>query len=199
MGLGGGSSSEAALVEVSVDRLETARLLIRPFTPDDLDAAHVLLDEELAWSGRGYTREQRREQQDRCRRLQNAADEQQQNVDDQQQHPWRELQPLDEGDKLCRIAAGRDEPGESARGGNDDQHLRAEHRRFDRYDPQIAERDLAVIDRKIAGVIAMGEKGGDPRALQQRPPLSLELVEAQGAQIPSGKEPDAIAPASQRR
>jgi RimJ/RimL family protein N-acetyltransferase len=61
MGLGGGSSSEAALVEVSVDRLETARLLIRPFTPDDLDAAHVLLDEELAWSGRGYTREQRRE------------------------------------------------------------------------------------------------------------------------------------------
>src|SRR5262245_46634008 len=56
-----------------------------------------------------------------------------------------------------------------------------------------AERDLAAIDRKIAGVITMGEKGGDPRALA----LRLNELEAERrallAQVPSGKETDAIA------
>ncbi len=55
-----------------------------------------------------------------------------------------------------------------------------------------AERDLAAIDRKIAGVIAMGEKGGDPRALA----LRLNELEAERrallAQMP-GKETDTIA------
>jgi RimJ/RimL family protein N-acetyltransferase len=44
-----------------LETLETARLLIRLFTPDDLDAAHELLDRELAWSGQGFTRDQRRD------------------------------------------------------------------------------------------------------------------------------------------
>jgi RimJ/RimL family protein N-acetyltransferase len=44
-----------------VDTLETARLLIRPFAPNDLDAVHHLLDVEIAWSGPGFTRAQRRE------------------------------------------------------------------------------------------------------------------------------------------
>jgi ribosomal-protein-alanine N-acetyltransferase len=43
-----------------VNSLETARLRIRPFSIGDLDAAHALLDDDLAWSGAGYTREQRR-------------------------------------------------------------------------------------------------------------------------------------------
>ena len=30
--------------------LETERLTIRPFTPDDLDAAHRLLDLDLQWA-----------------------------------------------------------------------------------------------------------------------------------------------------
>jgi site-specific DNA recombinase len=55
-----------------------------------------------------------------------------------------------------------------------------------------AERDLAAIDRKIAGVITMGEKGGDPRALA----LRLNELEAERrallAQMP-GRENDAIA------
>src|SRR5581483_376895 len=55
-----------------------------------------------------------------------------------------------------------------------------------------AERDLAAIDRKITGVIAMGEKGGDPRALA----LRLNELEAERrallAQMP-GKETDTIA------
>jgi RimJ/RimL family protein N-acetyltransferase len=44
-----------------METLETARLCIRPFTPDDLGAAHDLLDRDLAWSGEGFTRDQRRE------------------------------------------------------------------------------------------------------------------------------------------
>jgi hypothetical protein len=43
-----------------VDVLETARLVIRPFAPEDLDAAHQILDRDLAWTGPGYTRERRR-------------------------------------------------------------------------------------------------------------------------------------------
>jgi DNA invertase Pin-like site-specific DNA recombinase len=56
-----------------------------------------------------------------------------------------------------------------------------------------AERDLAAIDRKIAGVVAGLESGGDPRALAQR----LNDLEAERRallpQIPSAKESDAIA------
>jgi RimJ/RimL family protein N-acetyltransferase len=44
-----------------VDVLETARLWIRPFTIEDLEAAHRLLDVELQWSGTGFTLDQRRE------------------------------------------------------------------------------------------------------------------------------------------
>jgi RimJ/RimL family protein N-acetyltransferase len=44
-----------------VDTLETARLWVRPFSPEDLDAAHRLLDGDLRWSGPGVTRERRRE------------------------------------------------------------------------------------------------------------------------------------------
>ena len=42
-----------------MDVLETERLRIRPFTQNDLDAAHQLLDQDLQWSGAGFTREQR--------------------------------------------------------------------------------------------------------------------------------------------
>ena len=44
-----------------MDALETARLLIRPFAPADLDAAHGLLDLDVGWSGPGFTWGQRRE------------------------------------------------------------------------------------------------------------------------------------------
>src|SRR3989442_17197 len=44
-----------------METLETPRLRIRPFTLDDLDEAHELLDRDLAWSGTGFTRDQRRE------------------------------------------------------------------------------------------------------------------------------------------
>jgi RimJ/RimL family protein N-acetyltransferase len=43
-----------------MDILETERLQIRPFTLNDLDAAHQLLDQDLQWSGPDFTREQRR-------------------------------------------------------------------------------------------------------------------------------------------
>jgi RimJ/RimL family protein N-acetyltransferase len=43
-----------------MDVLETERLWIRPFAPTDIDAAHQLLDQDLKWSGTGFTREQRR-------------------------------------------------------------------------------------------------------------------------------------------
>ena len=44
-----------------MDTLETARLWVRPFTEEDLDAAHRLLDVDLRWSGPDFTRERRRE------------------------------------------------------------------------------------------------------------------------------------------
>ena len=43
-----------------MDTLETARLWVRPFTEEDLDAGHRLLDVDLRWSGPGFTRERRR-------------------------------------------------------------------------------------------------------------------------------------------
>jgi RimJ/RimL family protein N-acetyltransferase len=43
-----------------MDTLETARLIIRPFTMDDLDEAHRLIDLDLQWAGPGFTLEQRR-------------------------------------------------------------------------------------------------------------------------------------------
>ena len=43
-----------------MDVLETERLWIRPFTLNDLDDAHQLLDQDLQWSGPDFTREQRR-------------------------------------------------------------------------------------------------------------------------------------------
>jgi len=61
-----------------------------------------------------------------------------------------------------------------------------------------AERDLAAIDRKIAGVIAMGEKGGDPRALA----LRLNELEADRrallAQMPGKGRQDCPAPQCRR-
>lgn len=44
-----------------MDRLETARLVIRPFAMTDLTAAHQLLDHDIHWSGPDITLEQRRE------------------------------------------------------------------------------------------------------------------------------------------
>lgn len=42
-------------------RLETERLLIRPFTMEDLDEAHRVLDIDIGWSGAGFSLEQRRD------------------------------------------------------------------------------------------------------------------------------------------
>lgn len=39
--------------------LETARLIIRPFTLDDLEPVHHLLDHDLEWAGPGVSRAQR--------------------------------------------------------------------------------------------------------------------------------------------
>jgi RimJ/RimL family protein N-acetyltransferase len=44
-----------------MDTLETARLLIRPFTLLDLEAAHQVLDIDLEWSGPAFSLDQRRE------------------------------------------------------------------------------------------------------------------------------------------
>jgi RimJ/RimL family protein N-acetyltransferase len=41
--------------------LETARLIIRPFTLDDLQEAHSLLDLDLQWAGPGFTIDQRKD------------------------------------------------------------------------------------------------------------------------------------------
>jgi ribosomal-protein-alanine N-acetyltransferase len=41
--------------------LETERLIIRPFTMDDLEDVHHVLDVDLEWAGAGVTLEQRRE------------------------------------------------------------------------------------------------------------------------------------------
>jgi RimJ/RimL family protein N-acetyltransferase len=43
-----------------MDTLQTERLLIRPFTMDDLEEAHELLDLDIQWAGPGFTLEQRR-------------------------------------------------------------------------------------------------------------------------------------------
>lgn len=43
-----------------VDVLRTARLAIRPFTMDDLQDVHCLLDVDLEWAGPGVTLEERR-------------------------------------------------------------------------------------------------------------------------------------------
>ncbi len=42
-----------------MNNLETTRLIIRPFTMDDLEAVHQLLDLDLHWSGDGISIEQR--------------------------------------------------------------------------------------------------------------------------------------------
>ena len=44
-----------------MDNLQTTRLLIRPFTLNDLEAVHALLDLDLEWSGPQVSLEQRRE------------------------------------------------------------------------------------------------------------------------------------------
>ena len=44
-----------------MDTLETQRLIIRPFGPADLNEAHAVLDLDLAWSGPGFTLDQRRQ------------------------------------------------------------------------------------------------------------------------------------------
>ena len=41
--------------------LETERLIIRPFTLDDLEAIHRIPDLELNWAGEPLTREDRKE------------------------------------------------------------------------------------------------------------------------------------------
>jgi ribosomal-protein-alanine N-acetyltransferase len=43
-----------------MDSLETERLCIRPFTMDDLEEAHRLLDQDIQWAGPEFTLEQRR-------------------------------------------------------------------------------------------------------------------------------------------
>jgi RimJ/RimL family protein N-acetyltransferase len=44
-----------------METLETARLLIRPFTMDDLEEVHRLLDLDIQWAGPGFPLERRRE------------------------------------------------------------------------------------------------------------------------------------------
>jgi RimJ/RimL family protein N-acetyltransferase len=44
-----------------MDVLETERLIIRPFTMDDLEDVHRLLDLDLEWGGPGVSLDQRRE------------------------------------------------------------------------------------------------------------------------------------------
>ena len=44
-----------------MQELETARLFIRPFTLDDLENAHRLLDIDLQWAGPGFSLAQRKE------------------------------------------------------------------------------------------------------------------------------------------
>ena len=41
--------------------LRTARLIVRPFALDDVEAAHRVLDLDLQWAGPGFSMEQRRE------------------------------------------------------------------------------------------------------------------------------------------
>ena len=43
-----------------MDTLETDRLVIRPFTVDDLEEAYQLLDVDIQWAGPGFTIEQRK-------------------------------------------------------------------------------------------------------------------------------------------
>lgn len=43
-----------------MERLETERLIIRPFVMDDLEEAYRVLDLDLEWSGPGYTLERRK-------------------------------------------------------------------------------------------------------------------------------------------
>src|SRR5690349_12676285 len=45
----------------SMKALETERLIIRPFAEEDLEAAHLLLDQDLAWSGDSLSMIQRQE------------------------------------------------------------------------------------------------------------------------------------------
>jgi hypothetical protein len=45
-----------------LDTLETQRLVIRPFTMDDLAIAHPLLDGDIQWAGPSISLEKRREQ-----------------------------------------------------------------------------------------------------------------------------------------
>ena len=54
--------------------LETERLIIRPFLADDLEAAHKLLDHDLAWSGQGFSIAQRQERLEFYRALANWDD-----------------------------------------------------------------------------------------------------------------------------
>ena len=44
-----------------MDELRTARLLIRPFTPDDAAAAHQVLDREMKWDGDDVSLPQRKQ------------------------------------------------------------------------------------------------------------------------------------------
>jgi RimJ/RimL family protein N-acetyltransferase len=44
-----------------VDELQTQRLLIRPFSMDDTETAHQVLDLEMQWDGEGVSLEQRKQ------------------------------------------------------------------------------------------------------------------------------------------
>ncbi len=55
-------------------KLETQRLIIRPFTEEDLEEAYQLLDVDIQWSGPGFTIEQRRRRLQFYRDLANWSD-----------------------------------------------------------------------------------------------------------------------------
>ena len=88
--------------------------------------------------------EQRGQHQDRRSGVEQAADDQQEHVDDHQDDPGRNLERLNRGDRGLRDAADGQQPREHARPGDDDQHLRGQIHRVDRDVPDPAPRDVPV-------------------------------------------------------
>jgi hypothetical protein len=85
----------------------------------DDDAEVNLIDARL----RDERNEQWRKDQDRSRRFEHCADEQQHNVDDEEQQPSLKMIAHNELDELRRKSASRDEPRVSAGGGDEDENL----------------------------------------------------------------------------
>ena len=143
--------------------------------------------------------QQRRENQDRGRRLEKAAGDQQPDVDEQQRLPVRQVQRADRVDQVLRNAARGHEPGINAGAGDYNQDLRDQYDRADHDAAEFGKIHFAINDHRHKERI----DHGDPGRLGRGEYATIDAAEDHddGADRPArflGRDPDAL-PACGRR